>query len=141
MTSTGKGKETFGNPIRASRCQYNHDPDYTRPLLEIPEEMRKHMLDRLAMLYGQEEAEKWMPELERALKVHHAYKPSELIEVERDYDPKERFTQQDMMLITYGDMLHGEGETPLAVLHQFVSAYNQGGINTLHLLPFFPYSS
>jgi len=141
MTSTDKGKTASGSPIKMTKYQYNHDPDYTRPLLEIPEEMRKHMLDRLAMLYGQEEAEKWMPELERALKVHHAYKPYELIEMERDFDPKERFTQQDMVLITYGDMLHGEGETPLAVLHQFVSAYNQGGINTLHLLPFFPYSS
>ncbi|MFC1580178.1 sugar phosphorylase [Thermodesulfobacteriota bacterium] len=127
--------------MRISRYQYNHDPDYTRPLLEIPEEMRKHMLDRLAMLYGEEEAEKWMPELERALKVHHAYKPAELIEAEKDFDPKERFTEQDMVLITYGDMIQGEGKTPLAVLHQFLTASNQGVINTLHLLPFFPYSS
>ena len=141
MTSTDKGKTISENPIKISRYQYNHDPDYTRPLLEITAEMRKHMLDRLVMLYGQKEAEKWMPELERALKVHHAYKPAELIAAEKGYDPKERFTEQDMVLITYGDMIHGEGGTPLSVLHQFVSVYNQGAINTLHLLPFFPYSS
>ena len=38
-------------------------------------------------------------------------------------------------------MIQGEGTSPLAVLHKFVNTYNRGAINTLHILPFFPYSS
>jgi sucrose phosphorylase len=82
-----------------------------------------------------------MPELERILRMHHAHKPPEMIEAEREYDPKERFTEKDMILITYGDLIRAEGLSPLATLHQFVQTHNRGAINTLHILPFFPYSS
>lgn len=131
----------MNDPNKLTRIRYNPEPDFTRPLLEIPSEARKRMLARLSFLYGDAEAEKWMPELERILKVHHAHKPGELVEAEKNLDPTERFTEKDMILITYGDMIHGEGETPLAVLHKFVQTYNRGAINTLHILPFFPYSS
>ena len=131
----------MNDPNKLTRIRYNPEPDFTRPLLEIPSEARKRMLARLSFLYGDAEAEKWMPELERILKVHHAHKPGELVEAEKTLDPTERFTEKDMILITYGDMIHGEGETPLAVLHKFVQTYNRGAINTLHILPFFPYSS
>jgi len=124
-----------------TRIRYNPEPDFTKPLLEIPPEARERMVSRLSLLYGEAEAEKWMPELERILKVHHAHKPKELIEAEKDFDPKERFTEKDMVFITYGDMIQGEGASPLAVLHKFVNTYNRGAINTLHILPFFPYSS
>lgn len=59
----------------------------------------------------------------------------------KGYGPKERFSEQDMILITYGDMVKGPGETPLSALHNFVNTYNRGAINTLRILPFFPYSS
>ncbi len=126
---------------KITRIRYNPEPDFTKPLLEILPDARERMFARLSLLYGEDAAEKWMPELERILKVHHAHKPRELVEAEKDFDPTERFTEKDMILITYGDMIHGEGESPLAVLHNFVKTYNRGAINTLHILPFFPYSS
>ena len=55
--------------------------------------------------------------------------------------PEERFTEKDLILITYGDLLHGGEESPLATLHKIVNTYNHGAMNTLHILPFFPYSS
>jgi len=128
-------------PTKITRIRYNPEPDFTKPLLVIPPERMEHMFARLSFLYGEAEAERVMPELERILKVHHAHKPRGLIEAEKDFDPKERFTEKDMVLITYGDMIHGKGSTPLATLHNFVNAYNRGAINTLHILPFFPYSS
>jgi len=82
-----------------------------------------------------------MPELERILKVHHAHKPQEMIEAEENFDPTKRFTEKDMILITYGDLVRGQERSPLATLHKFVDTYNRGAINTLHILPFFPYSS
>ena len=70
-----------------ARIPYFEDPDYTRPLLEIPAEARKRMFSRLQFLYGEDKAKKSMPELERILKVHHAHKPQELIEKEKNFDP------------------------------------------------------
>jgi glycosidase len=125
-----------------SRIHYREDADYTKPLLEIPAEISKRMFDRLRFLYGEEKAGQTMPELERILKVHFAHKPDELIEAEKEIDPGERFTERDMVLITYGDIVEGdEATSPLVTLHNIVSALNRGAINTIHLLPFFPYSS
>jgi len=51
------------------------------------------------------------------------------------------FSQEDVVLITYGDSLKKEGEAPLATLHGFASQYLKGAISNVHFLPFFPYSS
>ena len=124
------------------RIRYNPDPDYTRPQFDIPRDVQERMYSRLIFLYGEKEAQKWMPQLERTVKVHHAYKPREMIDQEEDYDPRGLFTEQDLILITYGDIIHSEGgDSPLVTLHQFVEKFNRGSINTLHILPFFPYSS
>lgn len=128
-------------PLKASRIPYKRDPDFTRPLLEIPGETHERMLGRLSFLYGKETAERWMPELERILKVHHAHKPQALIDAEQGLDPAERFTEQDMVLITYADSIKGDHGATLKALHRFVKTHNRGAINTVHLLPFFPYSS
>jgi hypothetical protein len=120
---------------------YFDEPDYTRPPFDIPPGVREDLLTRLRFLYGEAEAIQWLPELERILKVHCAHKPQEMIEAEKNFDPKERFTEKDMILITYGDLVQGEEHSPLATLCKFVDTHNLGAINTLHILPFFPYSS
>jgi len=51
------------------------------------------------------------------------------------------FSQQDMVLITYGDLLKREGELPLETLADFLDEWISGLINTVHVLPFYPYSS
>ena len=81
-----------------------------------------------------------MPELERILKVHHAHKPPELIEQEAALDPEERFTERDLILITYADAVRSREATGIEALHRFVETYYDS-INTIHMLPFFPYSS
>lgn len=137
---SGRSRE-IKDSTKVTRIRYNPEPDFTKPFFVIPPEIKERMFSRLSFLYGEAEAKKLMPELERILKVHHAHKPQGLMEAEKDFDPKERFTEKDMVLITYGDIIHGEGSTPLATLHNFVNTYNRGAINTMHLLPFFPYSS
>ena len=91
-------------------------------------DMKDDMLKRLEFLVWQGRKPKLtMPELERILKVHYAHKPPELIEAEKSFDPKERFTQKDVVLITYGDIVRGkDGKSPLASLYEFVELYNQG---------------
>lgn len=51
------------------------------------------------------------------------------------------WSQEDVMLITYGDSIEQPGEKPLHTLHSFLKSYCGDTINSVHILPFFPYSS
>jgi sucrose phosphorylase len=50
-------------------------------------------------------------------------------------------SERDAILITYGDQVRRAGEMPLATLHDVLSQTAQAIINTVHLLPFYPFSS
>lgn len=50
-------------------------------------------------------------------------------------------SEKDVILITYGDQIFHEGETALATLNRFLNEYVQDCINSVHILPFYPYSS
>lgn len=49
--------------------------------------------------------------------------------------------QRDAVLITYGDMVRGEGEPPLRSLRHFLESHLGDAFSAVHLLPFFPSSS
>lgn len=51
------------------------------------------------------------------------------------------FSQEDVVLITYGDSLKEAGQAPLAALHAFAARYLKNAVSSIHFLPFFPYSS
>ncbi len=128
---------------RLDFMRYMKDPDYTRPLLQISDSDRERFFLRLKFLYGEETARQWVPELERALKVHHAHKTDEIKDLEKEVDPANRFTERDVALITYGDLLVTEDHSPLTGLAEFLDerVKLREVINILHILPFFPYSS
>jgi sucrose phosphorylase len=46
-----------------------------------------------------------------------------------------------ILLITYADTLTDESQAPLEVLKQFADQYLHDVVDTIHILPFFPYSS
>lgn len=117
------------------------EPDYERPLLQIPSREKDRLHSRLEFLYGKEAADKYLPELERILRVYYAHKTPEAIAHEKTFNPAERFSEQDVILITYGNLLRGNEPSPLETLARFCDTYLEGTINTLHILPFFPYSS
>lgn len=117
------------------------EPDYTRPLLEVPPEHRERILDRLRVLYGRQKAEEWWPEFERVMRIYHAHKTPQMVSDDAPFDPAERFSEQDVVLITYGDLLTSGSRPPLGALRDFVRVFMRGAINTVHILPFFPYSS
>ena len=50
-------------------------------------------------------------------------------------------TEQDSILITYGDQVRQPGIPHLQSLTEFCTAYVQDTISAVHILPFFPYSS
>ncbi len=51
------------------------------------------------------------------------------------------FTEKDVFLITYGDTLNQKGEVPLRTLHKFAGKQFKDVFSTIHILPFFPFSS
>ncbi|MFH1992259.1 MAG: alpha-amylase family glycosyl hydrolase [Pseudomonadota bacterium] len=51
------------------------------------------------------------------------------------------FSEKDVFLITYGDTLNRNGEAPLTTLYEFAKSKFKGIFSTIHILPFFPYSS
>ena len=129
--------------VNNSHIQLMHEqePDYTRPLYHYSDETRKKLRKRLAFIYNEETAEHYLPELERILQIYYAHKLPEMIKAEAGYNPANRFTEKDVILITYGDLIRGEEPSPLATLEKFCNTYLEGTINTIHILPFFPYSS
>ena len=50
-------------------------------------------------------------------------------------------SQQDVVLITYADMVQSKGRAPLDVLREFCSHHLKGAVSTVHLLPFYPWTS
>ena len=51
------------------------------------------------------------------------------------------FSQEDVFLITYGDTLKKKGEHPLETLYKFAARQFKDVFSTIHILPFFPFSS
>ncbi len=54
---------------------------------------------------------------------------------------EEHWDQNDIILITYGDNIKQANEVPLRTLHEFLNLHLSDCINSVHILPFFPYSS
>ena len=57
------------------------------------------------------------------------------------YSDADLWDETTSVLITYGDMVQSGEEPPLQVLKRFADQYLGGAINTIHILPFCPYSS
>ncbi len=49
------------------------------------------------------------------------------------------WTEHDIAVITYGNSVVNDNEAPLKTLHHFLHQYLHEYINTIHILPFFPY--
>ena len=70
-----------------------------------------------------------------------------LLQVIRKYTPfvlttsRDFWDERDVILITYGNSLLGQDEKPLKTLQRFLEQYLCTVFNSVHVLPFFPYSS
>ncbi|MBN2331727.1 MAG: sugar phosphorylase [Deltaproteobacteria bacterium] len=117
------------------------EPDYSRPPYQLSAGARKHLHRRLCFIYNHETADRYLPEVERIMQIYHAHIPPEHSPQQKGYNPANRFTEHDVILITYGDLIRGTERSPLTTLEKFCGTYLEGTINTIHILPFFPYSS
>lgn len=133
----------FREPLadESQRLLHRKRPDFFQPLLEIPREQQERLLKLLAFLYGSDTAEELLPEVIRQLRVYHAHKTPEMIAAETEFRSEDLFTEKDMVVITYGDLIQSPPRKPLQVLRDVVSVFLGDVVSTIHVLPFFPYSS
>ena len=52
-----------------------------------------------------------------------------------------RWSEKDALLITYGNSLIDGAHKPLDLLYDFLLRYLKGTVNSVHILPFFPFTS
>ncbi|MBN1144156.1 MAG: sugar phosphorylase [Bacteroidales bacterium] len=57
------------------------------------------------------------------------------------YKGKFGWNEKDIVLITYGNTILSAAEKPLRTLSRFADRYLADTFNTIHMLPFFPYTS
>ncbi len=93
--------------------------------------LRTKIINRLNRIYNKNLSDEW---LEGFL---------QFVEDRRNKQPRSKpvMNEKKVFLITYGDVLSKEGETPLKTLTNFSNEYLKGVVSTIHILPFFPYSS
>jgi sucrose phosphorylase len=94
---------------------------------------------RLARLYGEERLPRLLQRLDLLVGRYgvgaHCLDPQAPLSRCRGWD------QRDAVLIAYGDMVSSDDEPPLATLRRFLEARVGDAFSSLHILPFFPYSS
>jgi glycosidase len=87
--------------------------------------------ERLELLYSQKDAQNAYKEIKQLIQ-----KYKKLI-LSKEY----HMSEKDIILITYGDQLQCFNEAPLETLLKFLNANLKGVVNSVHILPFYPYSS
>ncbi|RMG83096.1 MAG: sugar phosphorylase [Chloroflexi bacterium] len=97
---------------------------------QITENIRQRIIDKLVRIYGDEIG---------------ANTASQLISLLAGFNGGENapyeLSEKDVVLITYADQVQKENESPLSTLHRFLMDTIYPTINSIHILPFYPYSS
>jgi glucosylglycerate phosphorylase len=120
---------------------YWKEPDYRRDPLAIPASLEKRMREKIGELYGAASVASVYAEILRQMQVFHAHRAPATGPAEPVADAGEFFSEQDAILITYGDLIQSRDCPPLLSLSVLVRRYLRDVFNILHILPFFPYSS
>ncbi|MCB8949302.1 MAG: alpha-glucosidase C-terminal domain-containing protein [Ardenticatenaceae bacterium] len=94
--------------------------------------MTSSILDHLIFLYGEAVGQQTYEKVQQLLAAQQSRLPEPGTAV---------FSERDTVLITYGDQVQAPGETPLQTLADFCNKRLNGRIQSIHLLPFYPYSS
>jgi sucrose phosphorylase len=89
------------------------------------------MINLLQKVYNSEDAKKAFDEIEELKKRYQS-----IVKAKRVKNSK-----NDIVLITYGDQVQRVGEKPLKTLGKFFEEYIKNLFSTVHILPFYPYTS
>lgn len=91
---------------------------------------------RFEFIYGTKEAYRCLDRFEKLLARYS-------IKLEETRGNREAWSEEDVLLITYGDSIlkKGQEDRKLAVLEEFLEEYLKDTVSSIHILPFFPSSS
>ena len=87
--------------------------------------------ERLETLYTEEDAKNALIDIKGLIKKYST----------RIKSTSYHLSEKDTILISYGDHVQRPGEAPLHTLKLFLDTHLKGIINSIHILPFYPYSS
>ncbi len=90
------------------------------------------ILEHLIALYGDDVGRATLARLESLISNHPSQIPVRRLSA---------LTERDAVLITYGDQVRESNMPPLRTLADFCARHLTGIVNTIHVLPFYPYSS
>lgn len=96
--------------------------------------MTETIHQQLVELYGPEEGQSTYEALIQIIE-------RKRVSIRQGVDPGPLFDEKDVVLITYGDTLQQPGASPLHILEKFATEYLHDTLSTIHVLPFYPYSS
>jgi len=91
------------------------------------------LLDHIEFLYGEDIALDFHRKINELISSYRGLIQTRGAEI--------TFNQEDTILITYPDSVTKTGESPFRTLNIFLSKWVSEVISTIHILPFFPYSS
>ncbi|MCB0167323.1 MAG: sugar phosphorylase [Anaerolineae bacterium] len=101
------------------------------------ETINKQIQDHLNFIYGPETAKSVAVKLIKQLTDFSNRQP----DLAQPVNPNDRVTQADAILITYGDQIQEPNKPPLCSLAEVLETHLKGAISSVHILPFYPYSS
>jgi sucrose phosphorylase len=108
-------------------------------MLSIFAQLQERVNHHLQVIYAdvelQDSYEQLTAQLMQTMHIEHSDKVQVPLRHHNNWD------QSDIMLITYGDSIEQYNEKPLKTLHRFLREHCLDTINSVHILPFFPYSS
>lgn len=98
--------------------------------------MLETMLEKLEFIYGKETGQTTYEKFEQLLE-----KYAGLAQRQPVLPPNQRLSEKDVILITYGDQVQSGESSHLQTLHRWLDKRLKGTVNTVHILPFYPYTS
>ncbi len=100
------------------------------------QEFHKRLGSHIECIYGKDKSD------EIVTKILDVFKDLQPAELEVDATSVNHvWNEGDVYLITYGNSFYADSQKPLHVLYQFLMKYMKGVVSTVHVLPFFPFSS
>ncbi len=94
------------------------------------------MNELATLLYGPDVAATLVPRIDALIQEYTLR-----IRRELEKHPPAPIDQKTALLITYGDQVTDNNETPLHTLAEFLDAHARGVVSGVHILPFYPFSS
>jgi sucrose phosphorylase len=97
------------------------------------QELRDRLLNHLQLIYPDENIEQLADQLIAIMGLDAKCK--------KPRPQRNLWNEQDVLAITYADSFIKQGEKPLVTLEHFLTSHFSDVINSVHILPFYPWSS